>query len=347
MQWMSYVLAFSAAFTGTLVGTGTAAVYLKARAILDHPNERSSHTAPTPRGGGIAVVAVLLMAWPAIAIASSARPSDSIAVIGAAAALAAVSWIDDLKGLHPGLRLAVQFVAAGLAVTAIPQSQLVFQGLMPVAFDRVAAVVLWVWFVNVFNFMDGIDGIAGSEAVSIGAGLFLLALIFPAQGLAPGFAFYALIIAAAALGFLWWNWEPAKIFLGDVGSVPLGFLLGFLLLDAAAAGYWAAAAILPLYYMADSGLTLIARLLRRQPVWRAHAGHFYQKAARKFGSHARVVRAIVAANLCLIALALVSVTLGWPALAAGGVVVAGLLAYLGRGGESGGAGAGAAPRGRP
>jgi UDP-N-acetylmuramyl pentapeptide phosphotransferase/UDP-N-acetylglucosamine-1-phosphate transferase len=331
MQWMSYALAFLAVLATVLAGTGATAAFLKARAILDRPNERSSHKAPTPRGGGIAVMAVLGAAWPAIALVSSSAPGGMIAVLGAAAGLAALSWIDDLRGLHPFVRLAAQFTAAAVAILAIPAGTTVFQELLPLGLDRAAAVVLWVWFVNLFNFMDGIDGIAGTESAFIGAGLFLLAVLFPHPALAPGFGFYALTLAAAALGFLWWNWEPAKIFLGDVGSVPLGFLLGFLLLDAAAAGFWQAALILPLYYLADSGITLAARVLRGEKLWQAHARHFYQRAARRLRSHAKVVRAVILANLCLVALALVSVEAGWPALAGAGAAVAGLLAFLGRG----------------
>lgn len=329
MQWMGYALAFLAAFTAALVGTGTAAVFLRARAILDHPNERSSHTAPTPRGGGIATSAVVIPAWGAIAGITAHEPATMMLVPLAALVLAAVSWIDDLRGLNPMIRLAVQFAAAIVAVPVLAHSGLVFQGLLPPIYDQAAAAVLWVWFVNLFNFMDGIDGIAATETASIGAGIFAVAVIFPAAIADPGTALYAVTIAAAALGFLRWNWEPAKVFLGDVGSVPLGYLLGFLLLSVAAQGQWAAALILPLYYMADTGLTLLARLAAGEKVWQAHARHFYQRAARRFGSHAKVVRAIIAANLVLIALALLSTGFPWQALAAAGAVVAVLLFYLG------------------
>lgn len=329
MQGMGYALAFLAAFTAALVGTGTAAMILRARAILDHPNERSSHTAPTPRGGGIATSAVVIPAWGAIAGITAHEPATMMLVPLAALVLAAVSWIDDLRGLNPMIRLAVQFAAAIVAVPVLAPSGLVFQGLLPPIYDQAAAAVLWVWFVNLFNFMDGIDGIAATETASIGAGIFALAVIFPAAIADPGTALYAITIAAAALGFLRWNWEPAKVFLGDVGSVPLGYLLGFLLLSVAAQGQWAAALILPLYYMADTGLTLLARLAAGEKVWQAHARHFYQRAARRFGSHAKVVRAIIAANLVLIALALLSTGFPWQAVAAAGAVVAVLLFHLG------------------
>ncbi len=328
MQGKIYALVFMAAFAAALVGTGAVMVILRARAILDHPNERSSHKAPTPRGGGIAVSPVVVIAWTAVAAMTARTPAMTMPVPAAALALAAVSWIDDLRGLNPLVRLAAQFAAATAGIAALAQSGLVFQGLLPPLYDHAAGVLLWVWFVNLFNFMDGIDGISATETASIGGGIFALAIFFPAAVLEPGTALYALTVAAAALGFLCWNWEPAKIFLGDVGSVPLGYLLGFLLLSLAAQGQWAAALILPLYYTADSGLTLLARLAAGERIWEAHASHFYQQAARRLASHGAVVRAIAAANLALVALALLSVTYPWQALIAAVGAVAVLLYYL-------------------
>ena len=188
---------------------------------------------------------------------------------------------------------------------------------------------LLVWFINLFNFMDGIDGIAGVEAVAVSAGCVLIGILYPAAIVLPGFTLYALVIAAAAIGFLCWNWEPARVFLGDVGSVPMGYLLGVLLLVLAASGFWAAALILPAYYLADSGVTIVRRAIRGEKIWRPHASHYYQQAARRFGSHARVALAILYADAVLVALALYA-TQGNAilslALAAG--LVAALLYYL-------------------
>ena len=137
-----------------------------------------------------------------------------------------------------------------------------FQGWLPAALDMAAAALLWVWFVNLYNFMDGIDGIAGSETAAIGIGLALFAIA--GIGNDPALAAPAAVIAAAAIGFLVWNWAPARIFLGDVGSVPLGYLLGFLLLAAASRGHWKLALILPLYFLADATITLLRRLAARR-----------------------------------------------------------------------------------
>jgi len=155
----------------------------------------------------------------------------------------------------------------------------------------------------------------------------LIVALAPASGLAPDLG---LTLAAAALGFLVWNWPPAKIFLGDVGSVPLGFLLGWLLLKLAAGGDWAAALILPLYYLADATITLARRAIRGERVWRAHRQHYYQRAVQGGRSHARVSAGIGATNLMLVALAVLSLTQPWIALGLAGLVTALLLGWLSR-----------------
>ncbi len=324
-----YLFVFIAVLAASYAGTGLALRLLRERAILDHPNERSSHATATPRGGGIAVIAVLLAAWAGISLFTIpvAMPAPMVPVLVAAGSLALVSWLDDLRGVAPALRLLIQIAAATTALGALPG--LVFQGVLPPELDWAATALIWVWFINLFNFMDGIDGIAGVETAAIGLGLFLIGVIFAEP--VPGFTLYALSLVAAALGFLRWNWAPAKIFLGDVGSAPLGFLLGYLLLSAAAAGHWVPALILPLYYLADSGITLGQRLVRGEKIWQAHASHFYQHAARALGSHGAVVRAIAVADALLIILALAAARgFAAGAMACAVLVTAALLVYLAR-----------------
>ena len=194
----------------------------------------------------------------------------------------------------------------------------VFQGLVPPLVDRLAAGFLWLWFLNLYNFMDGIDGITGTESIALGLGIGLVAWL---SGSAEGLVALPLLLAAGAAGFLIWNWAPAKLFIGDVGSVPLGYLLGWLLLLLAADGHWASAAILPLYYLADASYTLIRRALRGEPFWRAHRQHFYQRAALARASHAAVVLQIMGLDAVLVGLALIAAS-GYPWAALGGAVVA-------------------------
>ena len=278
--------------------------YLLASSIMDIPNERSSHQAPTPRGGGWAV---MLTVVPVFAIAGIAfgRPLETAAVLLGTLALMGVSWMDDRRELSPLLRLAVQALAV----------------------DRAATAFLWLWFVNLYNFMDGIDGLAGSETILIGGGVALVSLVMGDFGL-TGVAGAAL--AGAAAGFLTHNWRPARMFMGDVGSIPLGHILAFLLASLAARGDWAAALILPAYYLTDATITLLRRLLRGEKIWQAHREHFYQKAARGVGRHDRVVLTIVGYSLVLVVAALAAGSFGAWTLVPGAVAVALLLATLTR-----------------
>lgn len=284
--------------------------------VVDHPNERSSHETAKPRGAGFVVLTVLLLAWTVLALLPTETthglwiaPGLWIAMAGALV-LGAVSWLDDLRGLPPLPRLLVQAGAVSAVLWFWPSGLLVFQGLLPLGLDRLATGLLWLWFVNLYNFMDGIDGITGVETASIGFGLFLVALI---AGWSLSGTVMPLLFVAAMLGFLPWNWEPSKIFLGDVGSVPLGYLLGWLLLLAAAQGQWAAALILPAYYLADASWTLGRRALRGARVWQAHREHLYQRAVRGGRSHAAVCLIVLAGNLGLIAAAVLAAAghAGW------------------------------------
>ncbi|MBO0738870.1 MAG: glycosyl transferase, partial [Alphaproteobacteria bacterium] len=197
------------------------------------------------------------------------------------------------------------------------------------------AGLLWVWWINLFNFMDGIDGLAASEAAAIGSGLLLFGLCGAGAGSEP--ALLAAAVIGAALGFLVWNWSPARIFLGDVGSVPLGYLLGFLLLDLAGRGFWKIALILPLYFIADATITLVRRLLRGERVWKAHREHYYQQAVRYGLGHAAVVRLVITADILLIGFGWAAEN-GWGAasLAVSAVITGGLLVALSRGRPRGG-----------
>ncbi|MEQ8357538.1 MAG: glycosyltransferase family 4 protein [Kiloniellaceae bacterium] len=271
--------------------------------VYDQPNHRSSHAEAKPRGGGLAVVAVVLAAWVTLAVSTPAASPAVWQVIAGAVVLGAISWADDLKPRPASLRFGVQVAAVAIGLWSLAPSILVFQGLLPLPVDRLLTALLWLWFINLFNFMDGIDGITAVETVAIGGGL---AAVWALAGRAPEVSFAAAVPAAAALGFLYWNWAPARIFLGDVGSVPLGYLLGWLLIGAAGSGFWAAALILPLYYLTDASWTLARRLIRREKLWLAHREHFYQRAVQRGFSHAAVASRILLCNVVLVGLALLA-----------------------------------------
>jgi len=351
MIWAIVVVAGLAAAASAL-GTGVGLRVARERAILDHPNPRSSHDAPTPTGAGIPVVTVIVFAWLLIWALTSAGADAGFTypvalVCLLAAILAAVSWYNDLKGLAPVARLLVQVAVVLIGISTLSAHGRIFQGALPYGLDVAVTAYLWLWFVNLTNFMDGIDGITGVEAGTIGIGIAILAPLILAAGLAQGIfissslVLYATVFAAAAIGFLFWNWQPAKIFLGDVGSVPLGFLGGWLLLEVAGSGLWAVALLLPLYYLADATITLLRRVAKREAILEAHRSHYYQTAARAVGSHAPVTLAILALNIALIALAIVSAAQpenAVAALIAGAVLTVGLLWYFAQRKEGTGSG---------
>ena len=325
--WMLAVAVPVLALGGSFALTALTLEWLKRRAILDRPGQRSSHDAPVPRGGGLAVVPILAAGWIALA-ALGDSPAEAALVALVACALAAFSFIDDLKGLPIAARLVGHFAASALCVWLLPFGATVFQGLLPPVLDHVAATVLLVWFINLYNFMDGIDGITGIETACLGLGAAWVLTL--ENGFGDGTAYLALTAMAAAVGFLPWNWHKAGIFLGDVGSVPLGYAMGWLLLLLAAKGYWAQALILPLYYLADATITLVRRMARGERFWQAHKSHFYQRAAARDGDHAAVAVLILAGDLTLLALALLAVFHALAALVLAAAVTCAMLVVLAR-----------------
>lgn len=320
------VVAAGASFALTGLATRQVLGWLTRKQILDRPNERSSHTVAVPRGGGMAVTPIAALVWIAAAVWSG--QSTFLILAGLALGLMGLSWLDDRRGLPPLPRFAAHALAVVVGLSLLGSDQMVFQGLLPLWADRLLAGLGWLWFVNLYNFMDGIDGITGTETASVGGGIALVTVI---AGLGLGSLPFALALAAAGLGFLLWNWPPARIFLGDCGSIPLGFLLGALLVGLAAQGQVAAALILPAYYLADATITLLWRALDRERIWQPHRRHFYQRAVRGGRSHADVTRAILVGNLALIGWAALAAA-GFPAWAGGGaaLTVALLLGLLTR-----------------
>jgi UDP-N-acetylmuramyl pentapeptide phosphotransferase/UDP-N-acetylglucosamine-1-phosphate transferase len=259
------------------------------------------------------VVATLVVAWGAIAWSPALLQDQGgqlMAVTAAALLLAVVGAIDDLRTLPAAARLVVQCLAVGAVIVALPDEFHVLPE-VPWWIERACFLVGGVWLVNLVNFMDGIDWMTVAEIVPVTGALVVLGL-FGAIDLLPTLVAAALL--GGMLGFAPFNKPVARLFLGDVGSLPLGLLLGWLLLQLADRGYLAAALILPLYYLADATITLARRIARREPVWQAHRTHFYQRATDNGLTVPQIVTRVVLVNLALAALALISV-------AAQGIVV--------------------------
>jgi len=274
------------------------------RYALAKPNARSSHRTPTPQGGGIAVIAATVAAT-AFGLFSLgvALATPLAAVFAAALVMACVGAADDIRPLGVVPRLALQALAVTAVIFALPDG-LHIVWFLPVWLERLLLIVAGLWFVNLVNFMDGIDWMTAAEIVPISAALVALGCLgaLPRDGIAV-----ALALGGAMMGFAYFNRPTAKLFLGDVGSLPIGLLTGWLLVLLAGAGHLTAALLLPLYYLTDATLTLLRRLSNGERVWQAHRTHYYQRATDRGFSVTEIVARVFAVNLGLGALAFATI----------------------------------------
>ena len=274
------------------------------RIALARPNARSSHRIPTPQGAGIAVIAATLVAAATvIGFAGTAEMKIPVAVFGATLFIAAVGFADDVRSIPVLPRLLLQGAAVAVVILATPENLRIVPA-CPLWLERTLLLLAGLWFVNLVNFMDGLDLMTVAEIVPITGTVVLL-------GWLGDFSASTTLVAAALfgamLGFAPFNRPVAKIFLGDVGSLPIGLLVGWCLLQLAWHQQFAAALLLPLYYLADATITLLRRMARGEPFWAAHRSHFYQRATENGFSVSRVVSEVFALNIVLAALAIASV----------------------------------------
>jgi len=287
----------------TIVATGLVRRFAIARTLLDVPTSRSSHTTPVPRGGGLAFVVTILAALIVLAAFGIIDRPLTLAIVPSGIAVAAVGWLDDRQGLSRGVRILVHAGAAAWILWwlgPVAELRLGDSALALGWFAWPLSLLGLVWLANAFNFMDGIDGIAAGTAVVAGA---IGAILCAAAG-ASGPAWFAAVIAAGALGFLPWNWAPAKIFMGDVGSVFLGLLLGAAGLAADHTGAVPAPlwALLLGPFLFDATLTLIRRMVRGEPWRSAHRSHAYQRAVQSGLGHGAVTSWVLVLNGIIAAL---------------------------------------------
>ncbi|MDQ8031950.1 MAG: glycosyltransferase family 4 protein [Bordetella sp.] len=276
--------------------TGRLRRYALARSIIDVPNARSSHTAPTPRGGGVAIVVTFLLLLPLLTAYGLVAGTTALAVGGAGLLIAVIGFLDDHGHVAARWRLLAHFSAAAWLlywVGGMPPG--VLPALVPGWLANVLAAFGLVWLLNLYNFMDGIDGIASVEALSACIGI---AVLYGLLG-APELGAVPMLLAAAVCGFLAWNFPPARIFMGDAGSGFLGIVLGALVLQAGwldPVAFWAWIILLGVF-ITDASWTLARRLLRREKVYEAHRSHAYQYASRQAGRHLPVTLAVAAINV--------------------------------------------------
>ena len=320
--WLALLAAVAAAMLSA--GLIWAIRPLLLKHALAKPNARSSHRIPTPQGAGIAVIAAtLVVAGLIIACADASNSNFPIAVFGTTLFLAVVGFADDLKSIPVPRRLILQAISVGAILFAAPGDLRIVPAL-PFWIERGLILLAGLWFVNLVNFMDGLDWMTVAEVVPITAAMIIL-------GSLGEFPIPATVVAAALfgamIGFAPFNRPVATIFLGDVGSLPIGLLLGWCLLQLAWHQHFASALLLPLYYLSDATVTLLRRMVRREPFWAAHRSHFYQRATDNGFTVLQVVREVFVLNLALAALAIISTkipssAIGAMLIIAGGAAVA-------------------------
>ena len=304
------------------------------RYAFARPNARSSHTVPTRQGGGIAVVAATIMVSVGILYtASDEAGTIPLAIVFSAVVLIAI--VGTVADIHPDYvvpRFLLQAVAVAAVIFSLPD-ELRVAPLLPWWVERALLIFGGLWFVNLVNFMDGLDWMTVAEVVPVSAAVAAIGL----QDMLPPWAIVvSLALCGAMIGFALFNRPVARLFLGDVGSLPIGLMLGWLLVLVAGNGAPAAAILLPLYYLADATITLLRRVLNGEKVWQAHRSHFYQRATDHGLTVIAIVRRVFVVNLLLAALALATVLrpsreFDIGALIAGAVLVAWLLLSFVRG----------------
>ncbi|MDB4888763.1 MAG: glycosyl transferase, group 4 family protein [Gemmatimonadetes bacterium] len=287
--------------------TGIVRRYALTNNVLDHPNERSSHVAPTPRGGGLAIMATIITALLVGSGMGVVSKHDALTLGLGIVALAVIGWIDDQRGLPARARFGVH---AGVAIWTlwmyggIPFLRIGSTSLPLGIAGYVLGTIGIVWSINLFNFMDGIDGLAASQAVLIALGVASSLFWTGDQSLGT----VALILAASCAGFLAWNWPPAKIFMGDVGSGAIGYLIAGLAVASERHGAvpLIVFAIVAGVFVVDATVTLIRRMARGDRIYEAHRKHAYQRLARAWGSHRPVTIAAAGVTLLLDAVGMVA-----------------------------------------
>ena len=268
--------------------------------FLDEPTTRSNHKDAIPLGGGLIII-------PLIILNTFLFKYDwNIVNIFIIFLLFLVSLIDDVRNVKASIRLGIHFFCLAIYIHFYLINEIDFYLYLSKSYEKLTLYIFLIvalsWFINAFNFMDGIDGITSIQVIFLTTSLIFLNYIL---GFNNSSLHYAVV--GASIGFLIFNWSPASVFLGDSGSIPLGFLMSHFLLDLALKGFWVASLILPMYYILDTTITLTIRILNKEKFWKAHSQHFYQKFVRSGKSHSQVCVYVIILSLGLFLFALSSV----------------------------------------
>lgn len=314
-----YFVYFALAFLVSIVSTRLLINLMARLDITAIPNHRSNHKAPIPVGGGVAIISAIL-AGIALYAWQYGLHEHTFYFILAIIIVACVSLWDDISEVSIPTRILFQAVAIYLTIKSLPQyDHTILLHFLSLTAEKFVAGISLMLFINIYNFMDGIDGLTASQTIYITA-IVLVFSVF-SEKLDGLISYLCISVIGACLGFIVYNWHPARIFMGDIGSIALGLVCGWLLLNLGINGYLAAAVIIPGYYLADSLTTIIRRLARGEKIWHAHSEHFFQQAVRRGKSHAQVTKKIIYCNLALFGLSLFSIIHSYTALIAAAMLI--------------------------
>lgn len=308
MTYLPYIIIF---FLSTILAsallTRILIPFMISIKAVDKPSARRAHKRVTPRGGGLAIVFAYCFFLPIFEYLAIGGFGYSPIILQIFVPIALISFWDDIMGVNISLRLAIHILSSLLAVMWLVHPNLIMYDNLPVYFDLIVGALAIATFLNIFNFMDGIDGLSASESIHLCLTIMLLCILRGEIINNVGFVKpTVLIIMGASIGFLIFNWHPAKIFLGDVGSISIGFLLGLcLIIVASSSGHlFLACVIASLYYVADGGMTIMIRIANGEKVWQPHLKHFFQRAVKNGKTPKMVLIRIIRCNFFLMLLSL-------------------------------------------
>ena len=277
--------------------------------MVDIPSARRAHKVPTVRGGGIALVISYIVTLYLIA-ENFHEPKNINGIILGVSLISLISFIDDVKTIGVMVRLATHFLVSYICVREYLSPHLLFRGELLPFLDIILTIFGLVAFLNIYNFLDGIDGISAMQSIHLGLTCLILCIIRDKVIINIDLVFNSsVILVGISIAFLIFNWHPARVFLGDVGSIFIGLLhgLNLILIAASSERLFLAAAISSLYYIADGGITILLRIIRKEKFWLPHLNHFFQQAVRKGMSHKEIVSKISYCNFILLILAVASI----------------------------------------
>ena len=306
-QLLPLIILFFSSFIFVSLSTKALIVRLANFGMVDVPSVRRAHATSTPRGGGLAISLVFMIVGPFFEYIMTKSFFYSARVFPPFFLISLISFLDDIKTIHVSIRFIVHLLCSSSVIYSLMYPSLLFYYDLPIPLVFTLASIGLTAFLNIYNFLDGIDGITAAESIHLSGTILVLCLLKSDSITHLNFIVsVSTLICACSLGFIIFNWPPAKIFLGDVGSISIGFLTGLNLLLIATANECLiiSAIIASLYYLSDGGLTILIRLLNKEKIWQPHLKHFFQKAVKKGMSHKQVVKQIIFCDFILMILAI-------------------------------------------